>query len=108
MSCREQEGVRHAAADRERVDACEQRTQHVDLAAHLRAADDREERPRWCAHQTAEGQKLLLQQQSRVGGEDLRDALRRGMRAVRSAEGIVYIEVIAARERLRERGIVLL
>jgi hypothetical protein len=59
---RQQEGVRHATADREGIDSREKRTQHVDLRAHLRAADDREERMPGRAHETAERDELLLEQ----------------------------------------------
>ena len=41
-----QEGVRHAAADEQRVDLRQQVLDHADLVGHLGAAEDRDERPR--------------------------------------------------------------
>ena len=61
-----------------------------------------------CAEQTTERDELLLQQQAGVCGQQLRNALGRSVRAVRRAERVVHVEVVPARELLRERRIVLL
>ena len=58
------------------------------------------------AEQPAEVLELGEQEQPGVGGQQLRDADRRGMRAVRRAEGVVDEEVAALGQLTRELGIV--
>ena len=51
----DEEGVGHAAADDERVDLVHQVLEHLDLARHLGAADDRRERVLGRLEQAATG-----------------------------------------------------
>src|SRR5438309_6655867 len=59
-AAREEESVRHAAADREGIHARHERAQDVHLGAYLCAADDREERSRGILKNPTEGLELLL------------------------------------------------
>ena len=107
-TAREEERVRHTPTDRERVDARYERPQDVHLGAHLCSADDREEWLRRILEDPAEGFELLLEEQSGVCRQDMRDALRRRVRAVRGAKGVVHVDVETLRELARERRIVFL
>ncbi len=72
--------------------------QHAELVLDLGAAGDEHERPLDLAEQPAELPELLEQQESRVRREQAGDALRRGVRAVRRAEGVVHVQVAAVGE----------
>ena len=80
--------------------------EHAELVLDLRAAGDEHERPLDLAEQAAEVLELGEQEQPRVGGQQLRDALGRGVRAVRRAERVVDVEVAAVRELAREGRVV--
>ena len=81
--------------------------EHAELVLDLRAAGDEHERPLDLAEQAAEMLELVQQQQARVGGQQVRDGLGRGVRAVGRAEGVVHVEVAACGELAREALVVL-
>ena len=102
-----EEGVGHRAADQHLVDATEQVVEHADLVRDLGAADDGHERPLDVAEQLAEELHLALHQEAHpLGGDELGDPGRRGVRAVRGAEGVVDVDVGVAGQRARERLVV--
>src|SRR3569832_1961471 len=83
------EGVGNAAAHDQLIDDLRQRFQHGELGRHLRTADDRHQRPLGIFERG--GERLQLGRQQRTGAgnrRELRDALGRGLGAVRGAEGI--------------------
>ena len=80
--------------------------EHAELVLDLGAARDEHERPLDVAEQAAEHLELLLQQQARVGGQQLGDADGGRVRAVRRAEGVVHVEVHARRQLARELRVV--
>ena len=96
--------LRHLSADQHRVRAAAEVLQHAELVVHLRAAGDQDERTLDVAEQLAEMLELLEQQQPGVRREQMRDALRRRMCAVRGAERVVHVEVAAVGELARERS----
>ena len=103
-----QERVRHAAADQQLVDAREQVLDDVDLARHLRPADDGDERPLRVPERLAQVVELLLHQEAgRRLRHEARDPLGRRVGAVRAAERVVHVDVRQRGELLGERGIVL-
>ena len=59
------------------------------------------------AEQLAELRQFAFEQQSRVGGQQLRDADCRRMRAVHGAERVFDEDVVAVRQLAGERGVVL-
>ena len=97
----------HLAADEDLVRAAAEVLQHAELVLDLGAAGDEQEGPLDLAEQPAEVLELGEQEQAGVGGQELRDADRRGVRAVRRAEGVVDEEVAALGELAGELGIVL-
>ena len=102
-----EEGVGHRAADQHLIDPIEQVVEHADLVGDLGAADDRHERPLDVAQQLAEELHLALHQEAHpLGGDELGDAGRGGVRAVRGAEGVVDVDVGVAGELPRERLVV--
>ena len=70
----------HLAADEHLVRAAAEVLQHAQLVLHLRAAGDEHERPLDLAEQASEVLELREQQETGVGGQQLRDA-RRSRRA---------------------------
>ena len=72
--------------------------QHAQLVVDLGAAGDEHERALDLAQQLSELLELPLQQEPGVGREQLRDAVGRGVRAVRRAESVVDEEVGAVGE----------
>ena len=104
---RGEEREAHRAADDERVDDPEQRVDHSELVAHLRTAEHRDERAsRMVAH--AE-QHLDLAGEQAAGGARQRprrpDDRRVG--AMRGAERVVDVRVLAVDELRDESGVVL-
>ena len=97
----------HLAADEHRVGAPAEVLEHAELVLDLRAAGDEHERPLDVAEQPAELLQLALEQQAGVGGQQVRDALGRRVRAVRRAERVVDVEVAVRGELARELGVVL-
>ena len=100
------EGARHRAADPEDVDAIEEVVEHADLRRDLRAADDRHHRGARVVHDAAEHLELARHQLAGDRREQMRDALGRGVGAVRGAERVVDVHVGECGELPRERGIV--
>ena len=104
----EQERVRHAAAEDEDVDPVEQVVEDLELARDLRPADDRRERAGRLPHEPREHRDLALHQEARVGRQELGDADRARVGAVRRAERVVHVQLRVVRELLRESRVVLL
>ena len=104
-----EERVGHRPADRQRVHLAEQVLDHLELVGHLRAAEDRHERPLGRAERLAEVLHFLLQQQA--GGrlrQELRDRLDRGVRPVARSERVVHVHVGRRGQLPGELGVVLL
>ena len=97
----------HRAADQDRVRALEEGLQHADLVRHLGAADDRDERPLRVFEDAVERRHLALEQPARGAGQQVGDALGRGVRAVRGPERVVDIHVGQLRVALGQRCVVL-
>ena len=108
LALREQEGVRHPAAEDEHVDLGQQVVDDADLVGDLGAAEDRGERPLGVLEQLGEHLDLALHQEPGVGRQQLRDADRRGVRAVSGPERVVDVDVGVGRERRGEGRVVLL
>lgn len=106
LALRQQEGVGHAAAEDEHVDLGQQVVDDLDLVGHLRAAEDRRERSGRRLEQVRQGDDLALHEQARVGRQELRDADRRGMRAMRGTERVVDEDVGVTGQRRREARVV--
>ena len=92
-----EECVRHAAAEQRMSSFGRRLSIAANLGAHLGAADDRGERPRRVSDQSAEVADFLLHEETGHGGQVVRHALGRGVRAVGGAERVVD-------EHVRERG----
>ena len=88
-----EEGVRHAAADDDRVALVDQVVDDADLILDLRAAEDRDQRALGILERAAHELDLLLDQKAHGGGQELGDAAGGGVRAVRGAERVVHVEV---------------
>ena len=102
------ERVGHGAADQQPVHELQQVLDHLDLVRHLRSAQNPDAGMGRILGALLEVLELLFHQQTRGGGlQELDDADRRGMRAVRRAKGVVDVNVAQARQLLCERGIVL-
>jgi len=65
--CGQDEGVRNAAADDERIDLRAERFEHRELGGDFRPADDGDQRPRRMRERLAERIELGGQQRSRAG-----------------------------------------
>src|SRR5215471_5082201 len=102
--------VRHPSPDQHRIGDPHQVFDNFNLVAHLRATQDRHERPRWVAHSFPDVDKLLFHQQpGRRLTHEFRDAHNRSMRAVSRPERVRNKHTIAqGRQLFRERFIVLL
>ena len=96
----------HLAADEHGVRAPPRLAEHADLVVDLRAAGDEHERSLDLSEQPAERLELALEQEAGVGGQEMRDALGRGVRTVRRAERVVDVEVAALGELAREALVV--
>ena len=108
-AARLEERVGHRAADEQRVDARDQVLDDLELVRHLRAAEDRDERPVGMLEHAAE--VLDFRRHQQPGGrllDVMDDALGRRVRAMRRAEGVVDVDVGERRELARERRVVLL
>ncbi len=108
VALREQEGVGHAAADRQAVELADEILQKVQLGRDLRAADDAEDRTLRIAERRLQRLQLLLHREAGIGRQEMREALGRGVGAVRRREGVVDVEIAERRHLGRERRIVLL
>ncbi len=103
-----EKGERHPSSDEERVHPLEQRFEHSQLVGDLRTADHRHERTVRCAEQLPETVELPFDQEAggaRQAGGRPDD---RGMTAVRDAEGVVHVGVVAVDQLLDEGRIVVL
>ena len=101
-------GVRHTAADDEGVDLAEQVVDDVQLIRDLRAAEDGDERTGGIGQRLAHHRDLFLDQVAADGGQVLRHAGGRGVRAVHGAEGVGNVHVGKRGEFLDEGIVVLL
>ena len=99
--------VRHRAADQERVDPSEEVLDHLELARHLGAAEDRDEGTGRRFEQGAEMAQLGRHQQpgGRLG-QMAHDAYGRRVRAMRRAESVVDVAVGWGRQGLGARRVV--
>ena len=104
-----EERVGHGAADEERVHLLEERVEHGDLVAHLRAAEDCDVRLLRLRHELPERRDLLLEEEAAAAlAEELRHRVNACMRAVDCAERVVDVDVAELREVLGEALVVLL
>ncbi len=101
-----QEGVGHAAADHQHVDPSDQVAEQVELGGDFRAADDGRQRALGLLQRGAEMFQFFLHEAPRSGGQQTRDALGRGVGAVRRREGVVHVDVAQRREGLGEARVV--
>ena len=108
VTLRLQEREGHRPADQDRVGDLQEALDHLDLVAHLGAAEDRHERTVGRLDQLEQRAHLAFQQQP-CGPRlhQLRGPHGRGVRAVRGAEGVVDVDIGERRERRRELRIVL-
>ena len=104
---RPEERIGHGAADEQRIDPRQQVLDDLQLAGHLRAAEQRRERPRGRGEQRPEVLQFPLQEQPRGRVGDVRhDARRRGVGAVGRAERVVDVDVRRRHQRRREVRVV--
>jgi hypothetical protein len=109
LAAREQERVRHRAADHERVGLRGERLEHRELVGDLRTPEDAHERVRGLVAHARERRDLALEQEAGAGvGHGARQPLGARVRAVRGAEGVVHVHVGQPRERRHELRVVLL
>jgi hypothetical protein len=87
--------------------ALQEGLEHADLVGHLGPADDGHQRPRGVLEDGGQRLHLALQEQAGRAGQQARDALGRGVRAVRGAEGVVDVGVGEAGQALCQLGVVL-
>ena len=80
--------------------------QEVELGRDLGAADERHHRALRRLERRGERLELRLHQPPGGGGQQMRQRLGRGMRAMRRGEGVVDVEIAERRELPREAGIV--
>ena len=106
VTLRVQEREAHRAADHERVGELEEAVDDGDLVRHLRPADDRDERMAGMLEDRPQRAHLAFEQAPRGAGQQVRDALRARVGAVRHAERIVDVDVRQLRQRPCELGIV--
>src|SRR6185312_3946847 len=93
LALRGEKGVRHRAADHEQIDLGKEARKKRELRGNLGAADDRGKRLYRIGEGAGERRKLRLHGAASKGGEFVRNAFGRSMRAVRSREGVVDINV---------------
>ena len=96
----------HLASYEDRVRAGAEFHQHAELVVDLRPARDQHERALDASEEPAEHLQLLLEQQARVGREQMRDPLGRRVRSVRRAERVVHEQVPAGGEATRRLRVV--
>src|SRR5690606_33891738 len=96
------------AADDQRVDLLHEVHEEVDLGGDLRAADDGDDRAVRIAEALFKGFEFRLHGAAGIGGQQVGEAFRRGVRAVRGREGIVDVDVAVGGEGCGEIGVVLL
>ena len=96
----------HLAADQDGVRLAAEVAQDAELVLDLRAARDEHEGPLDVDEQLSELGELALEEQPRVGRQQLRDADRRRVRAVDRAERVLDEQLVVVREPPREVRIV--
>ena len=106
VALRRQERVRHAAPDDQRVDLGGQHLQDCQLVGHLGAPDDGDERPRRTVEEASQHFHLSGEAQARRAGQEVRRPHDGGVAAVRRAERLVHVGVIAPDHALHEGGVV--
>ena len=104
---RDEEGVRHPAADHQIVDLGDEIAQQLQFGGDFRAADHSRHRPLRRAQSSFQRFELRRHQATRAGGQDLGDTDRRGMGAVRRREGIIHINFAKRRHGSGQFAIVL-
>ena len=88
----------HLASDDHGVGPVTEVLEDAELVLDLGAARDEDERSLDVAEQPAEALELGHEQQPGVRGQEVRDRLGRGVRAMRGAERVVHVEVHALGE----------
>ena len=97
----------HLAADQNAVGAAAEVLEHGQLVVDLGAPGDEHEGVLDLAEQPAEVVELREQQQPRVGRQEMRHGLGRAVGAMRGAERVVDVEVVAVGELARVPLVVL-
>ncbi len=103
-----EEGVGHAAADGQLVELGHQMAQQIELGRDLGAADDAHHRPLGMAERLVERLQLGAHRLARVGRQQPRHALGRGVGPVGGGEGVVDVDVAELGQLLGEGRVVLL
>ena len=96
----------HLAADENGVRAGTEVHEHPELVGDLRPARDQDERVLDVAEEPAEHLQLLLEEQARVGREQVRDPLGRRVRSMRRAERVVHEQIPSGGEATRRLRVV--
>ncbi len=102
-----EEGVRHPAANHQRVDLGDEIFKERDLGRHLGAADDGHHRPLRLAERLLERGKLALHRAAREGRQTVGEALGGAVGAVGGGEGVVDVKVAVLGERVGKGAVVL-
>ena len=101
------EGVSHATDDDQGVDLVEQIVDDVDFAGDFGAADDGDEGMLGRLKRLAEVGNFFFHQQAGDGGlQEVRDAFRGSVGAMRGAECVVDVNFCKRGELLRELGVI--
>ncbi len=79
----------------------EEALEDADLVRHLRPAEDHDQRALGIVAQGRQLGQLALEQEARVGRQEVSHPLGRRVRAMGGAEGVVHVEVGRARRALR-------
>ncbi len=98
--------LRHLAAHQHAVGEAGQPPQDADLVVDLGPADDRHERAIRIVDEPSELPELPLEQEPRIGREEMCHTLGRGVRAMGRAEGVVHEQVSSVGELPGERRVV--
>ena len=110
LAHRLEERVRHRAADEQAIDPRDQVLDDLDLVRDLRAAEDRDERPRpdGRARRPRYCSSFSISSPAPASGITRTMRLHRRVGAMRRAERVVDVDVGERRQRRGERGVVLL
>ena len=102
-----QKRVGNAAAHHQLIDLTDQRFQQIQFGRDLGAADDRDQRSRWRFQRLLQRFDFGHKQGPAAGdGRKLGDRVGRGLRAMRSSEGVVDEDVAERRHALRKRLVI--
>ena len=88
----------HLAADEHGVRTAAEVLEDAELVLDLRAPGNEHERPLDVPEEAPEHLQLLLEEEAGVGGQQVRDAFRRRVRAVRGPERVVHVQVVSVGE----------